>query len=110
MVNRTYSKLNIWLIILMIRIFVYINNKSKTDDQYLFCATIQLTEPYPPLPITCIKLCMCKILPCMLNNIEDINIPYKILFNILISVSIFYYMDHESLWICPIKIYGLGLI
>ena len=34
----------------MIRFFVYINNKPKTNNRFLFCATVRLTEPCPPLP------------------------------------------------------------
>ena len=45
-VNR---KIDIWLTILMVRFLVYINNKPKTDGRFLFCATVQLTKPYPPL-------------------------------------------------------------
>ena len=33
----------------MIRFLVYINNKLKIDDQFLFYATVRLTKPYPPL-------------------------------------------------------------
>ena len=32
----------------MVRFF-YINNKSKTDDQFLFCVIVRLTKPCPPL-------------------------------------------------------------
>ena len=36
----------------MVRFLVYINNKPKTDSRFLFCATVRLTEPCPPLAIS----------------------------------------------------------
>ena len=35
----------------MVRFLVYINNKSKIDGRFLFCAMVRLTEPCPPLVI-----------------------------------------------------------
>ena len=35
----------------MVRFFVYINNKQKIDDPFLFYARVRLAKPYLPLSI-----------------------------------------------------------
>ena len=49
MVNRTNGKHKIWLAILMIRFLVYINNKSITDNRFLFYVKVRLIELCPSL-------------------------------------------------------------
>ena len=38
-----------WLTILMVMFLVYINNKEKIDDQFIFSDIVRLTEPRLPL-------------------------------------------------------------
>ena len=39
----------------MVKLFVNINNKSKTDDRFLFCVMVQLTKSCSPL-VSCAKI------------------------------------------------------
>ena len=35
----------------MVRLFIYINNKSKTDGRFIFSGMVRLIEPCSPLPM-----------------------------------------------------------